>query len=634
MTPFDPAAIARESKWLADNPAFEQRPASIKEFLGKDYLDIEGKVRPGIEAALIAIFGEEVSGVQLASVARAMLTGAIGIGKTTFASIALPYMCHWVLCLKDPQDFFHLLPGSRIAFMQMSTSEGQAADVVFGDIFARIKHSRWFSDNYPYDDKYTKQIKFAKDIWILPGDSADTTFEGYNIMGGIIDEADSHKVTPNKDYASDGYDTIHGRIDSRFGNIKLPSGEKKNFGLLIVIGQMKKSNGFAASKYKELMEDENAHVVRMTIWDSLGWDQFLNDDGTRKSFYYDVRRKDILPKRAGALVTSDNIIEVPETYRKSFENNPEKALRDLAGIPPATNDPFISLVHKIDLGRDKWIERFGDESPVDDNPTRPAIRKWFRALNDPRKRCVHLDLAVSGLGDALGLAMGHVESVVEIEDEIKPYIIIDCLLRIKAMPGTEIMLSDVRRIIYDMKDDLKFRIKTVTMDGFQSTDTMQQLRKRRFQVDYLSVDRSTLPYEDLREAIYDERIEFPPYVTYVNKGDTKRVEIAVKELMELQHTGKKVDHPQGGSKDLADAMAGVVYTLMGDRSYRKGVVSVNGRYTSEQVSTQPAGMPGLDSTDPMSMYRGLRAPLPPNAGAGMLGLSIPARLQPRRESEQ
>jgi hypothetical protein len=30
------------------------------------------------------------------------------------------------------------------------------------------------------------------------------------------------------------------------------------------------------------------------------------------------------------------LIEIPNVYRREFENNPEKALRDLAGIPPAT----------------------------------------------------------------------------------------------------------------------------------------------------------------------------------------------------------------------------------------------------------------------------------------------------------
>src|SRR5690242_21146810 len=115
-------------QWLKDNPAFEERPASIDQFLGEGYLNIAAGVRPGVRAALIDIFGEESNGHSIARVQRAIFTGAIGIGKTTLASIALPYMCHWVLCLRDPQAFFNLLPGSRIAFMQMSTSEDQAKE--------------------------------------------------------------------------------------------------------------------------------------------------------------------------------------------------------------------------------------------------------------------------------------------------------------------------------------------------------------------------------------------------------------------------------------------------------------------------------------------------------------------------
>src|SRR5687768_5122173 len=104
-------------KFLRENPHFEQRPASIREFLGPGYLDIEKKVRPGLLKALVDIFGEEVNPHRIGLFERAMVTGGIGIGKTTFAAIALPYMAHWILCLKDPQDYFELLPGSRIALM-------------------------------------------------------------------------------------------------------------------------------------------------------------------------------------------------------------------------------------------------------------------------------------------------------------------------------------------------------------------------------------------------------------------------------------------------------------------------------------------------------------------------------------
>lgn len=627
MADFDPRKIAEETEWLRLHPQFEQRPASITEFLGPDYLNIEKLVRPGLKEALVAIFGEEVNGDRIALFERAMLTGAIGIGKTTFASIALPYMAHWVLCLRDPQAYFELLPGSRIAFMQMSTSRSQALKVVFGDIFARIKNSKWFVENYPHDPKFTNEIRFPKEIWILPGDSAETTFEGFNILAGILDEMDSHKETKDKDYADVGYDTIHNRISSRFVVLDDEGSEVGHKGLLICIGQMKKATGFAARKYKEFLEDSRAYVMRMTIWESFGWKRYTRKDGTHNSFWYDKRRKKIVPETIVGVVNNSDFIEIPNAYRKDFENNPEKALRDLAGIPPEVSDPFISMVDKITLCVTRWKERHGDESPVGPELLRPVFAPWFRGDNDPRRRHIHVDMAYSGDGDSLGIGMGHVEELVEIEDELKPYIVMDCLIRIRAHSGGEIFLPDVRRIIYQLKDELHFRIVSVSMDGFQSTESLQQLQKKRFHTEYVSIDKSTLPYEDLREAIYDERFEFPPFLTHATFGDDKLIEIGVQELSQLQDDGKKIDHPVGGSKDVADTMAGVCYRLMGDRTYRKGVTSLR-TSTAESMddllatgtgSARVLTLPGLGGN--------LQAPIPP-LGMGLgLRLNVPDRLK-------
>jgi hypothetical protein len=616
---YDPKAILEEVRWLKANPHFDQRPATIEEFLGPGYLDIYDKVRPGLRDALKEIFGDKVQSKRIAKYERAMFTGAIGIGKTTFASIALPYMVHWVLCLRDPQDYYELLPGSRIAFMQMSTSERQASDVVFGDIKARIEHSPWFVNNYPFNPKFSKQLKFPKDIWILPGDSAETTFEGYNILAGILDEMDSHKVTEDKDYAELGYDTIHSRIASRFIDEK-SSGHK---GLLMAIGQMKKAQGFAAKKYKEMKTDPKSLVVRMAIWESLGWHRFLLPDGSRDSFWYDARRKSVVPDSVASVITNENMIEIPNAYAANFRNNPEKALRDLAGIPPQAADPFISLVDRVDEARDKWIARNGPDSPVKDNPTRPLLEDWFTATNDPRRRAVHVDLAYSADGDALGFSMGHIEEMVEIEGERKPYIVFDCLIRMKALPGTEILLSEVRQLIYHLKDDRGFRITHVSYDGFESTDTIQQLRKKHYFADKISVDKSTLPYEDLREAIYERRLEFPPYMTYINKNSSERVEIAVQELLALTDTGKKIDHPVNGSKDVADSMAGVCYALIGNRDFRKGVTSIRNRQLGDKKQT----LAEMFSAPAEDYSTGLAGSIPPMAGAGVPQLIVPDRLR-------
>jgi hypothetical protein len=615
-----------ELQWLKRNPAFNERPASVVEFLGEEYLNIASGVREGVKECLVSIFGDKPNVYNLAQVQRAMFTGGIGIGKTTFASIALPYMVHWCLCLRDPQGFFGLLPGSRIAFMQMSTSEKQAKEVLFGDIFARIQHSKWFK-KYPYDPKFTSQIRFPKDIWIVPGDSREVTFEGYNILGGIIDEIDSHLVTEKKDYAEAGYDTIHSRITSRF----------QDRGLLILIGQMKKAIGFAANKYKEFKEDGEAggaYAQKLSIWESLGWGRFLNDDGTRNSFWFDLKRKTIINELLADLLDKDSLLEIPKVYLKDFKNNPEKALRDHAGIPPLVGDAFISMVDKVENCRTKWHARFGVEgSPVGTRLDRPAFEDWFVAV-DTLKRVVHVDIAYSSQGDALGLAMGHVRELKEIDNETKPYIVFDCLIRIRPLPGMQIILSEMREIIYHLKNDRGFRIKKVTLDGFESTDTLQQLQKKKFETEYVSVDKQILPYHDLREAIYEDRIEFPRYMTYMRHGDTEQVEIAPHELLQLIDNGKKIDHPEGGSKDVADAMAGVCYTLMGDRQYRRGVGSSSTASQTSHNGSRKIEIPGfsLGSSNGLPGMPGVSQmpSLPTDIGSlGSMMPTLPSRLDNR-----
>jgi hypothetical protein len=596
-------------QWLSDHSWFGEKPASIVEFLGPDYLNIEKGIRPGVKAELVELFGEEVNGNRIAKYRWGMFTGAIGIGKTTMGSIILPYMVHWTLCLKDPQEYYELLPGSRIAFMMMSTSGDQAKETVFGDVKARIQYSPWFANNFPYDPDFKNQLRFSKDIWILPGSSMETSFEGYNILGGILDEADSHKVTQNKDYGDVGWNTINSRIDSRFDDK----------GFLLTIGQMKKSNGFAAAKYKELKSDtQNAHTVRMTIWESRGWQRYTKPDGTRDSFWYDTKRKEIIPDDVAAILGyPEHVMEIPKVYEKNFRTKPEQALRDLAGIPPTAGSAFISLTHKIEECFDRFEERYGKGQPVDSDVRRPTIAEWFRSPT-PLKRTIHLDIGYSGEGDAAGIVMGHVSHLVKTDDEEreKPFIVIDCMIRVKANPGQEVMISELRSYIYQLKER-GFRITKTTMDGFQSTDTRQQLQKKRLNPQYLSIDKSKLPYEDLRDAIYEDRIAIPRYMTYISQGEGEQINIAYKELSELEENDKKIDHPATGSKDVADGLAGVVNTLMGDRSYRHRVSSERERGLQDLDPNDPFGygdsgsqtrqMPGLVGS-------GLQAPIPPSFG--------------------
>lgn len=920
----------REAMWLADpkNVHFRMRPATIREFCGQGYLEIAANVRAGVMEALVEVFGEELDPIFISRVREAMVTGGIGIGKTTLASIALPYMVHWVQCLKDPQGFYDLMSGTKIAFMMMSTSARQARDVLFDDVKARIDNSPWFAKYSPRDDKFDTRIVFPRQVYIIPGGSEETQFEGYNILGGVLDEGDcvdqsteiltstgwknheslsvgdmiltlnhetglsewqpcldvarfdagprevldidgkefssvttmnhrwpvvrpresqgkkylerawstsgelklrdrilrcanpgdrpeakaysdslveivawfytegtsqngstgavhiyqspknksncerirsalaaefgesveafprsgrntdgvprwretsrdrgddywglcnsfilssdaskilqalapdkvpsfefllsltseqleifikvslladnngerrfaqksrpmaeayafacilsgrpvsirqyeetksctkmwgvysakktyhmpimssyqserkgglglsakrrihngivwcprvangtwfarrqgtcyftgnSHKKTTRKDYAQEGWNTIASRIDSRFNNPQ----HGCHMGLLMVIGQKKSSEGFMAKKQEELSGKPDAHVTVMTIWESKGWYNYTDnpadavlrvESGERKSFYFDTMRKEVLPKESVMQEDREakHMIEVPMAYFSNFVNDPVKALKDLAGLPPAAVDPFIPQTDRIITGQTLWAERYGPTSPVVGPLDAPQFPDWFVAP-DQLKRVIHIDLAFSGDGDALGIAMGHIPELIEVGGEEKPLVVFDFLLRMKAKPGKEVILGDVRKLIYELKFKRNFNIKAVTMDGFNTTDTMQQFRKKKLNAQYLSVDKSKMPYVDLREAIYEERCLFPDYMVKYNHMDNDSVNIAFKELSQLSEGVRKVDHPSGGSKDVADCMAGVVHTLMNEPGMRRGI---------------------------------------------------------------
>lgn len=80
---------------------------------------------------------------------------------------------------------------------------------------------------------------------------------------------------------------------------------------------------------------------------------------------------------------------------------------------------------------------------------------------------------------------------------------------------------------------------------------MQLLRQAGYMVGQQSVDITTAPYDFVKNAIYDGRLSLP---THPKLG----LELA---SLEKDTRKNKIDHPPHSSKDISDALAGVVYGL-------------------------------------------------------------------------
>lgn len=489
-----------KAKW------WEEYPVSIEEFVNDScYLGLRGMVWQAVMDDLRDIFNvKEVDYLgdnRFSTYQEVVLDEAIGSGKSFISSIAISYIVYRLLCMKNPQQFFGLAPGSLMAVMNMAPTATQAKNVVFGEIKSRIDCSPWFKDFGGMDDSIRSVLRFNKGITILPGNSSETFPLGYSLIAWIMDEGAFYTDTLEHDVAQEIYYSLMRRSQSRF----------RDRWLGVMISSPRYTDDFIERKMTEAKQyPELIFSRRRAIWESkpddvrsVATDDYFELDGVR----------------------------IPNVYKKAFMENPEKAWRDLGAKPSLVLEPYFkqwSLIEQCVVN--SYVHPISEDGKFAD---------WFKG-NDKVLYFAHIDLGLTN--DACGLAVVHKED--------DGTIIADLILRIKAMPGQEIDLLGVRSWIYEMRER-GFHFGKISYDQFQSADSIQEFKRRGFEVEKLSVDATLAPYETLKEKIYQGKFKCYRYDMFF--AELRRLELI---------GGKKVDHPAKGSKDVADAVAGAVYNAV------------------------------------------------------------------------
>jgi len=446
-------------------------------------------------------------------------------GKSYVSSMAIVYIVYRLLCLKNPQEYFNMAKGTKIAFINISKSFSQAKDIVFGEIKNRLDNNKWFQTFYPPDPRIKSKIRMPKNLYILPVGSNEEAPLGYNIFGAVIDEASFHTLTKDKDYAEESYNQIKKRIRSRFFSK----------GKLFIITSPRYVYDFAEKKFEESETNDKIYRKRAPLWEAMPAEMFCGQK-------FDLG--DYLTAMAGTMI--------PIEYEDEFKQNPERAMRDYGAQPSMaiqglfnnpetiTNAANYDRRHPIDLKTGDFAEWF--------------FNKKSESGYDNDKRFIHIDLGLNkkGKGDAAGFAMGKFngwQEVKSIEGKIekRPKIWIDLMMRITAKPMDEIKFEDIRKKIYRLKD-IGYNIAKISFDGWQSIDSIQTLNSSGFNAETLSIDRNPESYYTLKAAMLDGRMDFYYYKPFVEE---------LQQLEEIK--GTKIDHPRQGSKDVADAVAGVCY---------------------------------------------------------------------------
>ena len=531
--------------------SYRVRPVSIETFLSDEfYLGSMSKT-------LFPKWKEEIINIDKGSYEEVILGGSIGSGKSSAGVIILARLIYEISCLNDPQLSYGIAQYDKIMFPIVSITEAVAAES-HGKLKSIIENSEYFQKHFKPEITDAHGMLFPNNIIVPPPMSNAQQTIGLNAFGGLIDESNFFKSVDTGakkiDYMEQVYKSIKDRMQSRFmRNGRLP-------GKLIMISSKGNVDSFTERRIRSSIGDPTVYVSENAAYDIQPNERFSG-----KRFKVAVGNETQVSRILGENESDPEgllVIEVPEEYRKSFENDLEKAIRDISGVATVSITPFITRRSKIHEAIDPTrVHPFSEYIWKQDGPAKfiwdkIAIQNkegsWSPKLNPSAPRHVHLDL--SKTGDRTAITVAHIAGYKEVirlgaEPEMAPIFAVDFVLAIQAPTNGEIVYSEVRKLIYDLSAH-GFFIKKVSADSYQSAPILQTLQQQGYTTEVISVDRVG-PYDVLKQALYDDRVSYYRY------------QLLLDELSKLEKNWKtgKVDHPDNFSKDAADSLCGAIFTL-------------------------------------------------------------------------
>jgi len=538
---------------------WEEVPVSYEEFYNKDTGYIREPFFPIQSEFAGAMLGEDPKEWSTEYTEGQAYWGK-GSGKDRTAAKILVYVCYKLMCMRNPMQVLSA-GAEEIPSVEDKLEIGNVcinarlAEKVFFKYFTMLLRAcrdpktrkNWFVER-GLDlrrDVHKRDVEFPGNITAHSLDSEKYTGEGLNLFFVVFDEIAGFDVNG----AEELYDALVSTARSRFPRF-----------MKILLLSYKRSDGdFMNIRYEAAENEPRVFRSKASTWE-------VNLKRTKDDFIEDYLRD-------------------PETAERTYECEGRTS----------SKDAFIRQTNRIS----QVINNSGLSNPVvgDIISTLNLRSIQFKESFKPLPQTayyVHVDLALGKRGgDRCGISMGHFERGMTInlsDDFIKALseetgfsekkfkeqvgrerigVVIDLALQIRAPKGGEMLFEEVRNFIETLRRVHKFPIHWVTYDGWQSTDSIQLLRKSGVNAEEYSVDKTPEAYTTLKNLIYEGVFRF-----YNHR-------IAIREMEELiiVDTGKKtgsvlkfrVDHPDKsaqrakhedrinkGSKDVADAIAGVV----------------------------------------------------------------------------
>ena len=241
----------------ADRDAYKFVPVDVQTFVeSKYFLDRRGVLYPAVM--------DELRELNSGEYVEAVLTGAIGTGKSTIALFTTAYQLYLVSCLRDPHRLFGLDPSSEIVFAFQSLNKMLARSVDYERFRSMISTSPYFARHFLFKKSISSEMVFPNHIVVRPLSGNVNAAIGSNIFGGDPGRNQLHGSTwKSRRHAVDGgafdqavemYNSIVRRRKSRFMTQggRLP-------GMLCLVSSKRYPGEFTDRKQMEAQEEQRTN---------------------------------------------------------------------------------------------------------------------------------------------------------------------------------------------------------------------------------------------------------------------------------------------------------------------------------------------------------------------------------------
>ena len=557
---------------LLDNLKYQdysEIPVTIEEFLhnpiylGSGLTTDEGKftVFPYWEEMLNKLFPTNID----TAYNTLILSGAIGLGKSFVAVIAILYILYRMMCLKDPYKYYGLQPIDHITFSFMNITMEAAKGVAWTKCQELLQSSSWFMARGRVSKSLNPEWQPNGNIELIYG-SQPRHIIGRAVFASFEDEisfVQNQDITKQKVKAKELISSIDARMQSRFmkGSVNptilcLASSKRTEQSYMETFIESKKNNESKTTKVVDepqwvIREDKNSDVkFKVALGNKFLSSEVIPLDATESDVQLFIDR-------------GFTILEVPIGYYENFIDDIDIALTDIAGISTTSSSRYIAG-HRISAIKDSTIKNPFVSDVLEIGDGKDDTNQYYDFFNMELvdksllqyPMYVHLDMSVSGDKTGLGgvWIVGKKPPVEGQPPSKELFYRLSFMVSIKAPKGHQISFEKNRQFIYWLKEN-GFNIKGVSCDTYQSADLLQQLKGKGFDTEIISVDRVKdnicQPYQYLKSTIYEERL-----VIFEDN-------LLVEELIGLERNNSngKVDHAPTGinSKDSADALCGAIW---------------------------------------------------------------------------